>query len=241
MKYLSFLFFSLLSPYALSAQEMNIKLSDDLELIQIAENIFIHKSFTNSEKFGRYSSNGLVYINNGQALIADTPPSIEQSEILLNWIVEKKIEIKAVVVNHYHSDALGGLEVFKKQHIPSYGFVGTSSLAKKHGFISLDITFSDSVLISIGNENVEARFFGEAHTSDNITLWIPETRVLFGGCMIKSLKSGKGNLADANTSSWSGTVQKVKDHFSEVNIVVPGHGNHGSIELLDYTIKMFLK
>ena len=57
--------------------------------------------------------------------------------------------------------------------------------------------------------------------------------------MIKSLKSGKGNLADASVKKWSKTVSKIKKTFPHIEIVVPGHGKAGGTALLDYTIDMF--
>ncbi len=239
MKYGILLFTLLLSSISILGQETIISLSDDLQIIQISQSVYIHKSFTNSEQFGRYSSNGLIFINNEEVLIADTPPSVNQSEVLLKWISDKNLKVKAVVVNHHHEDALGGLEVFQKRNIQTYGYVGTTELAEEDGFLSPTNTFSDSMMVSIGNEPVKAFYFGEAHTSDNIVLWLPNEHILFGGCMIKSLGSGKGNLADANVEEWSKTVQKVKNYFRDIKLVIPGHGNYGETDLLDYTIEMF--
>ncbi|HSP88373.1 MAG TPA: hypothetical protein VLN45_09590, partial [Ignavibacteriaceae bacterium] len=90
-----------------------------------------------------------------------------------------------------------------------------------------------------GSENIICCYFGKAHTSDNIVVWITEEEILFGGCMIKSLNSSKGNLADANVNEWANTVEKIKKKFNSAKMVIPGHGDYGGIELLDYTIKLF--
>lgn len=57
--------------------------------------------------------------------------------------------------------------------------------------------------------------------------------------MIKSLNAGKGNLSDANLKERANTVERVKDEFKTAKIVIPGHGAHGGVELLDYTIQLF--
>jgi metallo-beta-lactamase class B len=52
----------------------------------------------------------------------DTPPTDSLSMLLLDWF-EKKfpgVTIKAIVVNHFHDDALGGLRAFHKKGIASY-------------------------------------------------------------------------------------------------------------------------
>ena len=82
-------------------------------------------------------------------------------------------------------------------------------------------------------------FFGEGHTPDNVVAYLPTDQTLFGGCLIKSLGAGKGNLEDANVQDWSSTVTKIKKSYPNVRIVIPGHGNPGSQDLLDYTIEMF--
>ncbi|XWN37228.1 MAG: subclass B1 metallo-beta-lactamase [Balneola sp.] len=240
MKYLNLLLLLLVPIYGFS-QTSSIKISNDLELIPVSENIYIHKSFTNSEQFGRYSSNGLIYIQNGEVLIADTPVDTLITKQLMKWVEQQSLKIKAVIVNHHHSDALGGLELFHNRNIPSYGFIKTKKLALESDLPSPSNTFDDSLTVEIGDSFVKAIFFGGGHTEDNITLWLPEEKTLFGGCLVKSLRSGKGNLEDANVHEWPKTISKIKDYFYEISVVIPGHGSHGGVELLDFTQRMFEK
>lgn len=229
----------LLIPFALKGQSGTIKLSEDLELIPLNDHTYIHKSFTNSEQFGRFSSNGLIYIQNGEALVADTPSDTLITNLLIDWMLEQELQIKAVVVNHHHVDALGGLAAFHKLGVPSYGFTKTKLLADSLGFTSPTNTFETFGNIEMGKNSVFFYFFGEGHSIDNTVLWLPIDNILFGGCMIKSLGSGKGNLEDANIQEWSNTVMKVREHLPQIEVVIPGHGKHGGVELLDFTIKMF--
>ena len=84
-----------------------------------------------------------------------------------------------------------------------------------------------------------AEYFGEGHTKDNIVGYFPADKTLFGGCLIKKVGAGNGNLEDANTDNWSKTVRKIKRKYHSAEIVIPGHGKSGGIELLDYTIQLF--
>jgi metallo-beta-lactamase class B len=59
--------------------------------------------------------------------------------------------------------------------------------------------------------------------------------------MIKELDAGVGLLGDANVSAWPATVSNVKLTFPKTMLVIPGHGNSGGQELLDYTIELFSK
>ena len=82
-------------------------------------------------------------------------------------------------------------------------------------------------------------WLGEAHTPDNIITWIPAEKTIFGGCMVKSMDASKGYLGDANVTAWPATIEKIKSTCPSAKIIVPGHGDPGGQELLDYTIRLF--
>lgn len=61
---------------------------------------------------------------------------------------------------------------------------------------------------------------GKGHSADNIVVWLPQYKVLFGGCLVKSLDyGGLGSTTDAE-------------------VIVPGHGGWGSIELTEHTLEL---
>ena len=62
---------------------------------------------------------------------------------------------------------------------------------------------------------------------------------LFGGCLLKSMGAGKGNLNDATPDEWSTTIARIQAAYPAVQTVVPGHGEPGGPELLGFTKEMF--
>jgi glyoxylase-like metal-dependent hydrolase (beta-lactamase superfamily II) len=93
--------------------------------------------------------------------------------------------------------------------------------------------------LSCGDTRVELAFLGAGHTIDNIVVWIPKKKILFGGCLIKSQNAGNlGNTKEADLMSYPVTLKKVREQYSEVKIVIPGHGRPGGIELIDHTIEL---
>jgi len=76
-------------------------------------------------------------------------------------------------------------------------------------------------------------------TKDNVVGYFPAESIMFGDRLIKVLKASIGYLGDANLEEWSGAVQKVKQEYPFMKIVVPGHGAFGNKKLLDCTIKLF--
>ena len=217
-----------------------IVISKNLKIIPITENVFIHISYLEIPNYGPFPCNGMIYKNKKAAYVFDTPTNNETSKELIEWLkVDQKLNIKGVVINHFHVDCLGGLQAFHNENIPSYANKKTSELAKTDSSTIPQFTFEKTQILRLGNQKVINTYFGQAHTKDNILSWLPAEQVIFGGCMVKSLKAGKGNLADANVKEWSNTVQKVKNAYSDARFVIPGHGQHGDISLLDYTIEKF--
>ncbi|HEY1022846.1 MAG TPA: subclass B1 metallo-beta-lactamase, partial [Flavisolibacter sp.] len=233
-------FVFLLLPVFLFAQQTE-KITANLSVVSLSEHAYMHIGMLQTTSFGRVGCNGLVFIRNGEAVIMDTPPDSVQSLALLQWI-EKRFPgtlVKAVIVNHFHDDCLAGLPVFHRRGIPSYANALTKTFAAEKGVPEPQHGFSGQWDLSVGGEKIESRFFGEAHTKDNIVTWIPFEHILFGGCQVKSLGSAKGNLADANTDAWSETTRRIKAAYKDARIVVPGHGDAGTTALLDYTIQLF--
>lgn len=212
--------------------------SETLKIVQITDNVFQHISYLNTKSYGKYPCNGMIYINGNDAIIFDTPTNNQATSELIGWIGKK--DIKAVVVTHFHIDCLGGLEQFHSNGIKSFATNQTIQIAKeKKEKILPQNNFDNEKQFQVGNEVVYAKYFGQGHTKDNIVGYIPSEKTLFGGCLIKHLNASKGNLADANTEDWSLTVEKIKSEYSEIKNVIPGHGESGGTELLDYTINQF--
>ncbi len=214
--------------------------SKALIITQISENAFEHTSYKQTNDFGNVPCNGLVVRNNHEAIVFDTPTKDKSSEELITWITETiQCKINAVIPTHFHDDCLGGLHAFHQHHIPSYAHDKTIELATTDHAVVPQNGFRDSLSLKVGNELIQAKFFGEGHTKDNIVGYFPAENILFGGCLIKELDAGKGYLGDANVAAWPATVENVKRAYPQVNIVVPGHGDFGSKSLLDYTIRLF--
>ena len=219
-----------------------IRITDDLEIIQLSKNAYLHVSWVTRAPYGRFSDNGLIYINNGEAAIMDTPIDDTLGNLLLDWF-EKTfpgVKIKAVIATHFHDDCLGALRSFHQRGITSYANYMTNELLPD-SVVKPQKTFQSMQVLRVGKENIINHYLGEAHSKDNIVTYIPSEKILFGGCMIKEIDAGPGYLGAANVKQWSATVRKVKAAYPQAKIVIPGHGNHGGAALLDYTVKMFEK
>ncbi|QIX62234.1 subclass B1 metallo-beta-lactamase [Hymenobacter sp. BT18] len=223
-----------------SGSEKIVYQSATLTITQVAPNSYVHTSFLQTQTFGKVPCNGLVVKSGEESVVFDTPTGDPEARELLAWINgELHCRVKAVVPTHFHEDCVGGLPEFKRQHIPSYAHKKTIAYARQHQFHVPQRGFNGRLTLKVGTARVYVTFFGEGHTRDNVVGYFPADEVLFGGCLIKELQAGKGNLADANVPAWPATVARVKQAYPTVQVVVPGHGAVGGPDLLDYTIRLF--
>lgn len=216
--------------------------SETLTIEKLTEHTLLHISYLNTNDFGKVACNGMIVIDNGEALIFDTPADDNTSKELIDWVENNlNCKVRGVIVTHFHTDCLGGLAEFHNRQIPSYATNKTIALAKSHNWTLPQNGFDVELVTQVGRKKVLNKYFGEGHTQDNIVSFFATEKVLFGGCLIKAIDAGNGNLEDANVNDWSTTVKKIKNEFPKAKVIIPGHGKTGGQELLDYTIKLFEK
>ena len=234
------LFLVLITASCHKNKEPYVYKSDTLKIQKITNNTFVHISYLDAGKFGKVACNGMIVIDNGEALIFDSPAYDSDAEELIH-VVKNTLQskIKGIIATHHHMDCVGGLNAFHNKNIPSYASFTTIELAKQNNTNVPQNGFENILQITVGNRKVRNEFVGEGHTKDNIISYIADEKILFGGCLIKSLKAKKGNLADANVQAWSKTVQKIKEKYKNVKFIIPGHGKYGGQQLLEYTIDLF--
>jgi metallo-beta-lactamase class B len=217
-----------------------VQIGEDIQLIRLTDNTIIHRSFRQMEEYGRVPANGLIYIVDSMCLIFDTPFTVKTTTRLMDYLTEDMgLSIQGVVINHFHEDCMAGIDSVHARSIPTYAYKRTLALATAEGLTAPTQKFGKRKRLKIGEQEVINYYPGPAHSPDNIVSYIPAEGVLFGGCMLKAMNAGKGNLADASVDRWSKSIRKVKKQFPEAKTLVPGHGRQGGPELLDYTIQLF--
>lgn len=219
------------------ADSRKIKVSDDLELIRISDNAYVHISVSTIPPYGRVASNGLIFINNNEAFLFDTPVTDTLTSVLVSWMRQRMdLRIVGFVPNHWHGDCMGGLGYLKSQGVKSYANQLTIDIAREKNLPLPDFGFRDSLNLKLGEKSIMCYYPGGAHSTDNIVVWIPSVQILFAGCMIKSLTSTNlGNLADGDLKAYPTTIDKIAARCSMAKYVIPGHGQIGGIDLISHT------
>ena len=217
-----------------------ITINEDIQLEQIAGDVFVHTTMFSIPGTGRFPSNGLLFIRNRNALLIDTPNSNEQTGILYTYLKDSMdVTIKKVIVCHSHSDCMGGLSCLHKMGVASITSAKTKEICLERALPVPKITFTDSLSFDFEGCQVICFYPGGGHTIDNIVVYFPESHVLFGGCLIRSPNANNlGYTGEAVIDEWERSVTKIKNTFPDIQVVIPGHGQWGGPELLDHTIEL---
>lgn len=235
MKYI--ILIALFIPCIVFANNKNTK---ELKIKKLSDNVYQHVSYKKVEPWGLVGASGLVVITGTEAHIIDTPWTTQGTEQLIEWVEAKGLTIKSAVVTHSHEDASGGIPLLNDLNIKTYATSLTNKLLRlNQKEVSSDEISSNTFEFIDGVVNV---FYpGAGHTEDNIVVWLPNEKILFGGCFVKSLKNKNlGYTGDANISEWPNSMQKVINRYPDAQLVVPGHGKIGDVSLLKHTQSLAL-
>ena len=175
------------------------------------------------------------------ALLVDTARTDAQTEAILRFADETLGRpITAAVFTHAHQDKMGGVAALRARGVETYAAADSNALAAERGLVAAEhaLSFGPD---GASRELAPAVVFdpGAAHTEDNIVVALPESGVLFGGCLVRPAgATDLGNTADADVGHWAEAVEAVAARFPDLAIVVPSHGRPAGRELLALTARL---
>jgi glyoxylase-like metal-dependent hydrolase (beta-lactamase superfamily II) len=241
-----------------AAQDSEI-LPYNMKVKEIEANVFV---VTDVDYF--YSNTLVVKMADGTVVLASSPFEKLGTQTLLDWVNRTLKPKKVVAINtHFHLDGTGGNEVFQKKGVETWSSGRTKELRlaenqkdpvegakhferedlKQRILNSRPVPAKNLFVLekgkefSFSGEKVKVYFPGPAHSPDNVIVYFPKQKLLFGGCMIKPKELGY--LGDANIQAWPTSAAQLKNF--DVKTVVPGHGPWGGADLISQTIEVAKK
>ena len=212
-----------------------------VELEKIARGVWLHKSYKTIEPWGSVLSHGLVFDSDKGVVLIDTAWNDAQTTALLSLIEDMTGELPAVaIITHAHDDKMGGVGALKAAGVETMAHRLTNEDAPARGLIPADVAFDlaeGRQLTFKRGEDFRLFYPGPGHTRDNIVVYETQSRILFGGCLVRPLKqTSLGNTSDGDIAHWDDAVAAVARAFPDAKIVIPSHGAPGGRALLDHTI-----
>ena len=212
----------------------------------------------------------LVEMDSSNMVLIDTPYEPQATKALLNYITTQFGEKTITAINTgFHVDNLGGNAALIEEGIPVYGANLTTALLngqaehtreqmlgwlkdpkdkryydvyKTLRFVAPNRVYSigTGLTLRFGDKTVEVYYPGPSHTLDNVVVYVPHKKLLFGGCMVLSAAAQKlGFTGDADLNEWPKSLQNVLAKYPEAAIVVPGHGEPGGKGLIEHSLTLF--
>jgi glyoxylase-like metal-dependent hydrolase (beta-lactamase superfamily II) len=213
-----------------------VRLGNDLEVRALRPGYWRHVS-----KDGQgIPANGMIVRTPKGLLLVDTGWTEGQAERLVAW-GERALGAFFVqaIVTHSHGDRTGGIAALTRRGIPVAALDLT--IDKLRGTVERvpRTLLTTTAPVHPDPLGFEAFYPGAGHALDNIVVWFPAARILFGGCLVKSEAATElGNTADADLASWPRAVKAVLDRYPTATLVVPGHGAVGTTAALTHTMEL---
>jgi metallo-beta-lactamase class B len=210
-----------------------------LKITKLKKNFYI---YTTSVKYdGKpFPANGMYVVTNNGVILLDTPWDTTQFQPLLDSIqIKHHKKVVLCVATHSHADRTAGLEYFKQQGIKTYTTFLTDKFCIRDNDKRAEFHFTNDTTFTVGQYSFQTYFAGEGHTKDNIVIWFPKDKILYGGCLIKSTEATSiGYTDDANLTAWSATINKLKQKFPDPAFIIPGHQSWESKKSLEHTLDL---
>lgn len=211
----------------------------NLEISRLTSDFYIYTTYS-EYKGSRIPANGMYVLTNDGAIIIDSPWDTTQFQTLLDSIKIKHNKTAVLcIATHFHEDRTGGLEYYKKQGIKTYTTRKTDALSKQRGMKRAECLIDLDTVFSAGQYSFKTIYPGKGHAPDNIVIWFKNERILYGGCLIKSMEDDNlGNLGDASVTDYATTIKHVQAQCRNPKYVIPGHGDWSNPKSVAHTLKM---
>jgi metallo-beta-lactamase class B len=226
---------ALLAPALAAAADV----APDIAVNPVAEGVWVH---TTTRAADGVASNGLLVKTRDGLLMVDTPWTPDQTKRLLDWAAANLGQrVTYVVSTHSHEDRAGGLAAL--DGIPAAALdLTVEKLKAAGGPVPQVLLRSEAKKLEDALRGFVAFYPGPGHTVDNIVVYLPASRILFGGCLVKDEKAtGLGYTGEADLAHWPKAVAAVEERFAQATIVVPGHGPVGTRQALVHTRELLAK
>lgn len=187
-----------------------------------------------------FPSNSMYVVTDSGVVMIDTPWDAAQTGPLLDSIQRRHGARPVIcIVTHSHDDRTAGLDILRERGVATYSSVRTDAISRQKGEKLAEHHFTADTTFKVGGLTFRTYYPGAGHTSDNIVVWFPKARILYGGCLVKSIEaSGLGNVADANLTEWPKSIRNLTQTFGMPRFIIPGHQSWISRQALEHTMSL---
>jgi metallo-beta-lactamase class B len=185
-------------------------------------------------------SNSMYLVTSKGVVLFDTPWDSTQFQPLLDSIkIKHNKDVVLCISTHFHDDRTAGLVYYRLKGIKTYTTDRTDELSKARNDKRAEFLMYKDTTFTIGQHSFQTYYGGQGHTPDNIVVWFDKEKILYGGCLVKSIEAEDlGNLSDANVKEWPATIKNIRRKFGNPDYIIPGHQDWHNKESLAHTLDL---
>ena len=210
-----------------------------LAIHHLTDQFYIYTTY-NTYNGQQIPAHGMYLLTEKGAVLFDTPWDSTQFQPLLDSIQMKHHQqVIICIATHWHSDRTAGLEYYKSKGIQTFTTVKTDSLCVLNHKKRAEFLMQKDTVMHVGSYDFETYYPGEGHTTDNIVIWFPKQKILYGGCLIKGAEAEDlGFLGDGNKRTYAATLKNVRKKFPNPKFVIVSHHDWHNKNALNHSIEL---
>ncbi len=169
---------------------------------------------------GILESNGYVlYQQEGGACYVVDPGY--SSKTFINYIEEMGLELKGILLTHYHSDHVGAVRKLSDHFdCPVALHRGDMDLYRDR----VDIPLEDGMAFDLEGETI-AVVHTPGHTSGSVCFYSEKSKLAFTGDTIFNVDLGRTDLQGGSEQEMINSCREIIDKWSNEIFIYPGHGD----------------
>ncbi len=209
----------------------SVKFFTEKETIQVDRNLTL--------MLGGGGNSGII-VGDSAEVVVDTK-MMSSSEDLYKLAKADAGAKPIIVINtHFHSDHVNGNKYFKGDRI-YIGDYDKEFLKKSISAENQPTDFvKDSLSINIGGEIVHLYNLGQAHTFNDLVVFLENHKVLFTGDLVFNLVNPVlKDESGARVSKWIQVLDIILNRWTNCTFV-PGHGKVGGVEIVQAMRQYFV-
>ncbi|MGL4630340.1 MAG: BlaB/IND/MUS family subclass B1 metallo-beta-lactamase [Leadbetterella sp.] len=213
--------------------------NQELKISHLTGDFYVYTTY---KMFGskKQNANAMYLVTNEGVVLFDTPWDTSPFQPILDSIEarhNKKVVI--CIATHSHEDRTSGLDYYKQRGIKTYTTKMTDDISKANGRPRAEYLMMKDTVFNVGQYSFETFYAGGGHTKDNLVVWFEEQKILYGGCLVKSIEAKDLEyIKEADIKEWPNTIKKIQAKCKNPKFIITGHHDWNSTESLNHTLKL---
>jgi glyoxylase-like metal-dependent hydrolase (beta-lactamase superfamily II) len=198
-----------------------LKQTDFPRTQQVAENVYTYEDFHAGDE--KFTTTNMFVVTDEGVLVADGQGSLEATQGLVNAIARiTPRPIKYVVIGSDHGDHTAGNAAFPAGVTFIVHPASKAILERSQGWKppASAILVSDARSLTLGGQRFDILFLGRAHTGGDLSVWLPQRRILF--LSETFLNRVFPAMRSAYPSEWLNALDRAE--AMKADVYIPGHG-----------------